>query len=87
MIELVPHKKKLGALERPPDNRLEKHPVTRARHSQSDAEIQLELRNEIEVQGRHDEMLLLLHLFQRLNRPHVAIVLKCRRNPAAQIIE
>src|ERR1700730_1807517 len=41
----------------------------------------------MKVERRHDEVLLLLHLRQRLNRTHVAVVFERRRNPAIELVD
>src|ERR1700685_3494058 len=79
--------KRARRFTRPANNRLQKYPVTRASHSDSDAEIELELRQEIKIQRRHNEMLLFLHLCQRLYRSHVAVVLDRRRKPVFELVD
>src|SRR5208282_1196687 len=74
-------------LKRPTDDRFQKYPIACASHSDANSKVELELRYEIEIQGRHDEMLLFLHLGQRLHRAHVAVILDRRRQPFVQPVE
>src|SRR5271163_5046035 len=74
-------------LKRPADDRFQKYPIACSSHSDANSKVELELGYEIEIQSRHDEMLLFLHLGQRLDRAHVAVILDRRRQPFVQPVE
>src|SRR5690349_6215165 len=60
--------------------------VARASGPDADAEVQLEPRKEMEIERRHDEVLLMLRAGQHAYRAHVAVIFERGRQPPHQVL-
>ena len=76
----------LRELERPPHDRLQERTITSASKAEADAQIEFEVLDEMQVDGRHDEMLLTIEARQRPQSAHVTVVFDRGRDPAAEIV-